>query len=147
MITIAGSIWGMVGLLLIYKGSALFQLAAQEQNATQVVIFGSLMAGLIVGSLKGLFVLSKTAKKNRLRIEALSAPIKIHHTFAKPFYFVIIGMMLLGYFLRTMNQYIGGYVVVAAIYCGIGLALIIGSRAYWLSESGVTTQENLSSSN
>jgi len=56
-------------------------------------------------------------------------------------------MMLLGYFLRTMNQYIGGYVVVAAIYCGIGLALIIGSRAYWLSESGVTTQENLSSSN
>lgn len=144
---IAGSIWGMVGLLLIYKGSGLFQLAAQEQNTTQAVIFSSLIAGLIVGSLKGLFVLSKTAKKNKLRIQSLEAPVKIHHTFAKPFYGVIVGMMLLGFFLRTMNQYIGGYVVVAAIYCGVGLALIIGSRTYWQSEPNVARQENLSSSN
>ena len=144
---IAGAIWVMVGLVLFYKGSGLFQLAAQEQNATQVVIFGSLVAGLIVGSLKGFFVLSKTAKKNKLRIQNLSAPVKIHHTFAKPFYGVIVGMMLLGFFLRTMNQYIGGYVVVAAIYCAVGLALIIGSRAYWQSEPNVIAQENLSSSN
>lgn len=144
---IAGAIWVMVGLILFYKGSGLFQLAAQEQNTTQVVIFGSLMVGLIVGSLKGFFVLSKTAKKNKLRIQSLQAPVKIHHTFAKPFYGVIAGMMLLGFFLRTINQYIGGYVVVAAIYCGVGLALIIGSRSYWQSEPHVITQENLSSSN
>jgi uncharacterized membrane protein len=144
---IAGSMWVMVGLVLFYKGSGLFQLAAQEQNTTQVVIFASLIAGLIVGLLKGFFVLSKTARKNKLRIQTLSAPVKIHHTFAKPFYGLIVGMMLLGFFLRTMNQYIGGYVVVAAIYCAVGLALIIGSRTYWQSEPNVATQENLSSSN
>ncbi len=144
---IAGAIWVMVGLVLFYKGSGLFQLAAHEQNTTQAVIFASLIAGLIIGSLKGFFVLSKTAKKNKLRIQNLEAPVKIHHTFAKPFYGLIIGMMLLGYVLRTMNQYIGGYVVVAAIYCGVGLALIIGSRAYWQSEPTITAQENLSTSN
>ena len=144
---IAGAIWGVVGLVLVYKGSGLFQLAAQEQNATQTVIFGSLLAGLIVGSLKGFFVLSKTARKNKVRIQNLDAPVKIHHTFAKPFYGLIVGMMLLGFTLRTMNEYIGGYVVVAAIYCGVGLALIIGSRAYWQSEPNVATQDNLSSSN
>ena len=112
-----------------------------------MVIFGSLLIGLVVGSLKGLFVLSKTARKNKLRIQSLSVPVKIHHTFAKPFYGLIVGMMFLGFFLRTMNEYIGGYVVVAGIYCGVGLALIIGSRAYWKSDSNIAPQENLSSSN
>jgi hypothetical protein len=144
---IAGTIWVMVGLLLFYKARGLFQLAAQEQDVTQVVIFGSLLIGLAVGSLKGFFVLSKTARKIKLRIQSLSAPVKIHHTFAKPFYGLIAGMMFLGFILRTMNEYIGGYVVVAAIYCGVGLALIIGSRAYWQSESSIAPQKNLSSSN
>ena len=44
---------------------------------------------------------------------------------------VIAGMMLLGFLIRTFNTYLGGYVVVGAVYCGIGMALLTASRVYW----------------
>jgi len=37
--------------------------------------------------------------------------------------------------LRSWNEFLGGYVVVAAIYCGIGLALIVSSMVYWKAET------------
>jgi hypothetical protein len=51
--------------------------------------------------------------------------------YAKSFYFLIAGMILLGVSLRTFNEYLGGYVVVGGIYCGIGLALMVSSLTYW----------------
>ena len=51
-------------------------------------------------------------------------------------------MMGLGVLLRFYNEYLGGYIVVAAIYCGIGMALIISSRVYWLAESETQEPEN-----
>lgn len=142
LIAIAGSLWGAIGLFLIYRGTGLFQLAVQEQHSTQTAIIYSLLAGIVIGSVKGHFVLSKTARRNKSRIQGLDVPVKIHHTFSKPFYGLIAGMMLLGYLMRTLNTYIGGYVVVAAIYCGIGLALIVGSRVYWIPDADVEAKEN-----
>jgi len=43
-------------------------------------------------------------------------------------------MMILGFLLREFNAYLGGYVVVATIYCGIGMALIAASSVYWKNE-------------
>ena len=43
--------------------------------------------------------------------------------------------MLLGILLRTQNEHLGGYIVVAAIYCGIGVALIVSSLIYWKREA------------
>jgi hypothetical protein len=51
-------------------------------------------------------------------------------------------MMGLGVLLRSYNEYLGGYVVVAAIYCGIGMALIISSRTYWARESTAPSPKN-----
>ena len=116
-------------------GVGLYQLAVAEQNPTQLALVLSAVGGLLIGSVKGHFVLSKTALRNKTRIEGLEPPLKIHHIFSKPFYIFIAGMMLLGFLLRTWNTYLGGYVVVAAIYCGIGMALIVGSRVYWKIDS------------
>ena len=131
LIYIAGSIWLMTGAFLIYRGSHLYQLAVSEQHSTQLNIIVSVLAGLIIGAIKGRFILSKTAGRNLNRIQSLEPPIKVHQVFTKSFYGFIFGMMLLGVLLRTMNEYLGGYLVVAAIYCGIGTALIVSSLVYW----------------
>ena len=61
--------------------------------------------------------------------------------FSKPIYFLIPMMMGLGVLLRFYNEYLGGYIVVAAIYCGIGIALIVSSRVYWFAESEIQKSE------
>ena len=109
----------------------MYQLAGQEQHSTQVAIVLSGIIAAMIGLIKGKFVLSKTARKNKTRIHELEDPVHIHQIFAKPFYFFIPMMMGLGVLLRSYNEYLGGYVVVAAIYCGVGMALIVSSRAYW----------------
>ncbi|MCH8157352.1 MAG: hypothetical protein IID18_06320 [Nitrospinae bacterium] len=131
---VAGGVWGIVGTFLIYRGTLLYQLAVQEQNSTQQAIIISLVLALVLGLVKGRFVLSKTARRNRDRIDKLTAPLKVHQVFAGPFYGFIAGMMLLGFLIRTFNTYLGGYVVVGAVYCGIGMALLTASRVYWKTE-------------
>ena len=142
LVSIAGGFWCVVGLFLVARGFGMYQLAGQEQNATQVAIILSGITAAVIGLVKGKFVLSKTARKNKTRIYGLEDPIRIHQIFAKPFYFLIPMMMGLGVLLRSYNEYLGGYVVVAAIYCGIGMALIFSSRAYWATEPTAPAPEN-----
>lgn len=140
--TIAGGLWCVIGLFLIFRGFGLYQLAGQEQHSTQVAIILSVITAIMIGLVKGRFVLSKTARKNKARIHGLEDPVQIHQIFSKPYYFLIPMMMGLGVLLRSYNEYLGGYVVVAAIYCGIGMALIISSRTYWATESTSPGPEN-----
>ena len=120
----------------------MYQLAGQEQHSTQVAIVISGIIAALIGLVKGKFVLSKTARKNKTRIHELEDPVHIHQIFAKPFYILIPMMMGVGVLLRSYNEYLGGYVVVAAIYCGIGMALIVSSRAYWATEPNASTIDN-----
>ena len=131
---VAGTVWGLVGLFLMIRGGMMYQLAVDQQHASRQAVIISIVISLIIGGAKGKFVLSKTARRNKARIEGLSEPLKIQHVYAAPFYFLIAGMILLGILLRTFNEMLGGYVVVAAIYCGIGLALAVSSMSYWKSE-------------
>ena len=142
LIKIAGGLWGIIGLMLVIRGFGLYQLAEIEQHATEIAItISGIVAGLI-GLVKGKFVLSKTALKNKTRILNLEDPVKLHNIFSKPFYFLIPMMMGLGILLRSFNEYLGGYIVVAAIYCGIGMALIVSSRIYWFSDARILESEN-----
>ena len=140
--TLAGSIWGLVGLFLIIRGVIMYQAALDTQNATQTALMISIAIAVVIGVAKGKFVLSKTARRNKSRIESIEEPLKIHHVYAKSFYFLIAGMILLGVSLRTFNEYLGGYVVVGAIYCGIGLALMVSSLTYWKTETPPATEES-----
>ena len=140
--TLAGSVWGGVGLFLVVRGAIMYQAALDTQNASQTALAVSIAVSIILGTAKGRFVLSKTARRNKSRIESIEEPLKIHHVYAKSFYFLIIGMIGLGIGLRTWNEYLGGYVVVAAIYCGIGLALMVSSLVYWKTEPQPAVEEN-----
>jgi uncharacterized membrane protein len=139
---LAGSIWGLVGLFLIIRGAGMYQTALDTQSTTQTALIISIVLSVIVGVAKGKFVLSKTARRNKSRIESIEEPLKIHHVYAKSFYFLIAGMILLGVSLRAFNEYLGGYVVVGAIYCGIGLALMVSSLTYWKTENQPTPEKN-----
>jgi len=142
LIKIAGGLWCIIGLMLVIRGFGLYQLAEMEQHATEIAItISGILAGLI-GLVKGKFVLSKTAHKNKIRIHNLEDPVKLYNIFSKPFYFLIPMMMGLGILLRYFNEYLGGYIVVAAIYCGIGMALIVSSRIYWFSDAEILESEN-----
>jgi len=134
LLQIAGLIWIIVGLFLIYRGSGLYNLAVIEQNTSKETLIISIILGVVIGVIKGKFVLSKTALRNRNRINQLVPPLSIHQIFSGPFYGLIVGMMILGFLLREFNSYLGGYVVVASIYCGIGMALIAASSVYWKND-------------
>jgi uncharacterized membrane protein len=140
--TMAGSVWGLVGLFLIVRGAGMYQAALETQNASQTAVAISIAISVIIGVAKGRFVLSKTARRNKSRIESIEEPLKVHHVYAKSFYFLIAGMILLGVSMRTFNEYLGGYVVVAAVYCGIGLALMVSSLTYWKTETQPAVEEN-----
>ena len=131
LIQTAGGIWVFVGGFLIIRGVGLYELALSQQEATKTGIAISAILGLIMGGAKGKFVLTKTAKKNKSRINDLDEPVNIGQTFAKPFYGFIFGMMGLGFLLRLFNESLGGYVVVGGVYCGIGAALVVSSLVYW----------------
>ena len=139
---LAGSLWALVGLFLIIRGAIMYQAALDTQKASQTALIISIIISIIVGVAKGRFVLSKTARRNKSRIESIDEPLKIHHVYAKSFYFLIAGMILLGVSLRTFNEYLGGYIVVAAIYCGIGLALMVSSLVYWKADAPPTAEGN-----
>jgi uncharacterized membrane protein len=142
LITIAGGLWCIIGLFLIVRGFDLYQLAEMEQHATEIAITISGIIAALIGLVKGRFVLSKTARRNKTRINNLADPVSLHDIFSKPFYFLIPMMMGLGVLLRSFNQYLGGYIVVAAIYCGIGMALIVSSRIYWFSDAEILESKN-----
>ena len=142
LIKIAGGLWCIIGLMLVIRGVGLYQLAEMEQHATEIAItISGIVAGLI-GLVKGKFVLSKTARRNKTRIHNLEDPVKLYNIFSKPFYFLIPMMMGLGILLRYFNEYLGGYIVVAAIYCGIGMALIVSSRIYWFLDAETLESKN-----
>jgi len=139
---LAGSVWGLVGLFLIIRGAVMYQAALETQNATQTALMISIAIAIVIGVAKGKFVLSKTARRNKSRIESIEGPLQVHHVYAKSFYFLIAGMILLGVSMRHFNEYLGGYVVVAGIYCGIGLALMVSSLTYWKTETQPAPEEN-----
>ena len=134
LVTIAGGLWCIIGFFLLVRGLNLYQLAETEQHATKITLTISGVVATLIGFIKGKFVLSKTANRNKTRIFNLNDPVGLQDLFSKPFYFLIPMMMALGVILRSFNEYLGGYIVVAAIYCGIGMALIVSSRVYWFSQ-------------
>jgi len=141
LISLAGMVWGLAGIFLLFRGVQLFGLALTEQGASREVMIFSGFLGLAFGGFKGKFILTRTARKNLGRIENLEGGLKPYHVFSPLFYGFIALMISLGVLLRMLNQYLGGYVVVAAIYCGIGLALLVGSTAYWAGRAKPVPEE------
>jgi len=124
---LAGVVWLAVGGMLAWRGVRMLQLAETTWGLAL-----ALALGLLVGAAKGHFVLSRTARRNIRRIDALEEP-RPWNVFSGRFV-IVIGMMIgLGIGLRTMAEH--GWLtwaLVGGIYVGIGAGLAVSSSVYFM---------------
>lgn len=139
-VVISGFVWFFMGASLLYKGLHLMTEAAFQKGSLCFQLQGTffktpqegatfLMAvGLLIGFLKGRFVLAKTVRRVVSRIAALPLPIRLKDAYS-PSYWILIGsMMLLGMTFRFLPIPID---VRGVIDIAIGSALINGAMLYF----------------
>ena len=143
-IAFSGLIWLAAGISLMHKGLKFVADASYLPDAFCVRFqerFGSIQAAgtalvavaLLLGFLKGRFVLVKTVRRVSFRIQSLPLPIKITSLYT-PSYLILLGsMMALGFLVRfiSMPMDIRGFIDVA-----IGSALINGAMLYFQAARG-----------
>lgn len=143
-IAVSGVIWIVVGAFLLYKGlrfisdgslgsdTLCFRLQEMFGSPQQAAV-ALIAAGLLVGFVKGKFVLSKTVKRVAIRISSLPRPIRFLQVYA-PSYWVLIGTMIgLGLSLRffPIPVDLRGFIDTA-----VGSALINGGLLYFRAARG-----------
>lgn len=134
LVLVAGTFW-MIG------GCAVLTRAYFMVDELTLLGAGLLALGLIIGSLKSYFVLSKVAGKNVERIKNLSPHKEKICVFAfqMPLSYLLVALMITaGVALRT---YLGSSIYLAALYVGIGSALIVSGLQYFMQAGGVTSSD------
>lgn len=144
MITISGAIWLAVGLMLLRIGVNLllppvnpemepFYLPLGESLAPYFgglkgALLGLMLFALVIGYLKGRFVLGKSARKGVERILAFPNPVSIVQIYS-PKYFILLAVMVL---LGMAIKYSGlPNDIRGAIDVTIGIALLTGALIYF----------------
>jgi hypothetical protein len=143
-IAISGFLWLAVGGGLLYKGLHLISngtISADSLCFKMQGFFGSpqqsgtalIAAGLLVGFVKGRFVLSKTVRRVALRILSLPLPIRFFSVYAPSYFILIGGMIALGITLKFLPIPVDlrGFIDTA-----VGSALINGAMLYFRAARG-----------
>jgi len=142
-IAISGMIWFIIGIglltlglnFIVYKSQIEWQettsliakiaplVGGREQAALTLIVIG-----LILGFLKGRFILMKTVRRVVERILKLSSPVNFSQVYSKGYLMLIGAMILLGLSMKWLGlpQDIRGTIDVA-----IGSALMNGGVAYF----------------
>jgi hypothetical protein len=130
---LAAGLWGIVGFGLLMAG-LIFLFGNRSVSILPGATTGigltegiSFLVAIVIGFVKGQIVLPKIAHKNIARIKALPEQSSIATTFSARSWTLVLGMILLGRFIRMMGT---PYFVVGAISLAVGLALLLGSRVY-----------------
>jgi len=126
---VAGITWVLVGGMLLARSVPMVGAASQQSGWTTTIV--SLVVGALLGAGKGRFVLSKTARRNRARIEALTDAY-IWNVFTPKTWLLVASMIGLGLLLRGGAE--AGWfswAPIAAIYAGVGAAMLVSSWAYF----------------
>lgn len=136
LLSIQGAVWFGIGALLLYKGITFLMNSMQPGSENTALLL--MVAALLVGQLKGRFVMKKVAIRSIQRIQALANPTSLANIYTKGNYAVIGGMMLLGMCMKFLHlpEDIRGFIDVA-----VGCALIQGSLFYF-KFAGATNQTN-----
>ena len=126
---LAGLVWVAVGTSLAIRGARMLPEAKLQSGLAWTV--ASCVIGLLIGIAKGKYVLSKSARRNVVRIHKLDHP-RPWNIFTAKFY-PLIGLMIgLGALLRWgANHGHWNWAPVAGLYLGIGGALAISSLVYF----------------
>lgn len=129
---LAAAVWLAAGGMLVWRGAAMLLVAREDQGRSTPAILLAAALGLALGAAKGHYVLTKSARRNRRRIEALERP-RPWSVFAPGFY-PLVGLMIgFGLALRTAAEagWLGGHITAGSLYVGIGAALLASSLAYF----------------
>jgi hypothetical protein len=149
-IAISGGIWFIVGVglltlglnFIVYKAqmsphetTSLIATFAQVAGGREQAALGFVAVGLLIGFIKGRFVLIKTVRRVVERIVALEAPIPFSSVYSKGYLLLIGGMILLGVSMKYLGlpDEVRGLIDVA-----IGSALMNGASAYFRSAFAVS---------
>ena len=130
---IATVLWGIVGFgllmagLIFLFGNRTMSILPGEPSGIGVTEGISFVIALMLGLIKGQFVIKKVGRKNRARIESLPEPSGFHMTFSAKSWILVLGMILLGRLIRFAGA---PAFIVGAIYVAVGVALLIGSTVY-----------------
>jgi hypothetical protein len=117
----AGLIWSLVGCGLLIFG---FYLVSLNGNYWYAV------AGLILGTVKTIFILDRVARKNVKRINEFEDKVCIGSVYSWKTWMLVAAMILLGRYLRTS---VLPREIVGLIYIAVGWALLLASRLMWLT--------------
>lgn len=138
-IAFSGFLWFFIGFSLLYKGIKLITEAAFSVHSLSFSMrdtFGSpqqaatifIALGLLIGFIKGRFVLVKTVRRVVTRISNLSLPIRISQVYAPSYWLLIGSMVALGMSFRFLPIPID---IRGMIDIAIGSALINGAMLYF----------------
>lgn len=129
---LAALVWYVGGIVLLIKGSSLL-VEAHALRPETYWIWIVIAAGLCFGSLKGVFIFSKSCQKNIARIGTIEHP-KVWQFF-KPWFFVVLAVMIMfGAALSRLAQTYNNYLFligVAIVDIDIGIALLWSSNIFW----------------
>lgn len=123
-VLLATILWIAVGLMLIWRGYPFLGMIGSTGGKAAAIALG-----LLVGGAKGVFVLSKSARRTAGYIARRPEQDWLFLCFHPVLWAVIPLMILMGWALRT---YVGADYpgVVVGVYIGIGAAMIVGSRGF-----------------
>jgi hypothetical protein len=121
-IILSGVTWFLIGIFLLTKGLNLLIVKAGLSDQLALIL---VVVGLLLGFLKGRLILAKTVKRVLGRITSLPNPCPIRAIYPRSYYFIILGMMGIGFVFRWLPASVHGLVDVA-----VGSALINGAVLY-----------------
>jgi len=128
---IAGMLWMMVGVMLIVRGTIWVTSWVMKGHHPQWLLAAILPLAALVGVLKGVAVLRKSATKSAERIHLLAERTPIWQLYSPSTYLLVLGMMGLGFLCRWAGAHWHIVGFVGILYLIIGVGLITGSFAYW----------------
>lgn len=134
LIFFSGLLWLTVGVSLLNLGlklltqaqdfSSFFAFFGAKEEGTTLIIASALLLGI----LKGKYVLKKSAVQMLTRIYSLPNPVPIMQSYSRKYLILIIGMMCLGIVIKYLGipNDVRGFIDIA-----VGAALIQGSTHYF----------------
>ncbi len=141
LVRLAGAVWLIVGMFLLVKGVQLFKAALANPDTTVLAgglgtltgsidnaVVALIAIALVLGSIKGRFVLKRSAEREIARIHGQGDKLSLTQLYSGRLCILIVLMMALGMLLRFTGVPVD---VRAVVDVAVGSALIRGAMVYF----------------
>lgn len=124
LILLAGMVWLSVGIMLLSRAYGWWQ----QYSGSLFVFF--VLISLILGSVKGYYIMTRVVRKNILRIHQLSTRNFVLAFITLRTYLLILVMMILGIVVRHAPV---PKIYLAIVYLAVGIAMLVSSPPYFIA--------------